>query len=274
MPTGWDYEIPGITRANGLPITVCDLSDGPNKGTIYINWSDQRNGSNDTDVWLSKSTDGGDTWTPPVRVNDDAPGKHQFFTWMAIDQVTGYLYFVFYDRRNYNDITTDVFLAMSKDGGVTFINRQISESPFVPNDGVFFGDYTNITAHNGIVRPIWTRLHNGELSIWTLLTNEQEIISSVEVNNVFNSLNPENFPNPSSDVVYVSYKLHTASIINLSVIDANGKTIHNVISHEQRGYGKYVEKIEPDKLNLPAGIYFLQLKIDEKVHTLRQVIID
>ena len=275
MPTGWDYEIPGITRANGLPVTVCDLSDGPNKGTIYINWSDQRNGSNDTDVWLSKSTDGGDTWTAPVRVNDDDAGKHQFFTWMVIDQVTGYLYFVFYDRRNYNDITTDVFLAMSKDGGETFINRLISESPFVPRDDIFFGDYTNITAHNGIVRPIWTRLHNGELSIWTHLTNEQEIISSVQDDNGSgNSLNLENFPNPSADAVYVSYKLHTLSIINLSVIDAYGKTMHNVINHEQRGYGKYVEKIEPQKLNLPSGIYFIQLMIDHKVHTLRQVIVD
>jgi hypothetical protein len=29
MPTGWDYSIPGISRANGLPITLCDLSGGP-----------------------------------------------------------------------------------------------------------------------------------------------------------------------------------------------------------------------------------------------------
>ncbi len=110
MPTGWDYEIPGIQRANGLPITKCDLSGGSHNGTIYINWSDQRNGSDDTDVWLAKSIDGGETWSEALRVNDDTAGRHQFFTWMDVDQVTGNLYFIFYDRRNYTDNRTDVYM--------------------------------------------------------------------------------------------------------------------------------------------------------------------
>ncbi|NOU46681.1 MAG: exo-alpha-sialidase, partial [Bacteroidales bacterium] len=83
---GWDMAIPGIYRSNGLPVTVCDLSNGPNRGTIYINYTDQINGENDTDVWLVKSTDGGETWTVPVRVNDDPPGKQQFLTWLTVDQ--------------------------------------------------------------------------------------------------------------------------------------------------------------------------------------------
>jgi len=29
MPGGWDMTIPGISRANGLPVTRCDLSTGP-----------------------------------------------------------------------------------------------------------------------------------------------------------------------------------------------------------------------------------------------------
>ena len=71
QPGGWDYNIPGIYRANGLPFTTCDLSNGPHHGTIYVNWSDQRNGENDTDIWLAKSKDGGNTWTPPVKVDND-----------------------------------------------------------------------------------------------------------------------------------------------------------------------------------------------------------
>jgi hypothetical protein len=141
---GWDYDIPGLNRANGFPFTVCDLSGGPNNGTIYINWSDQRNGPDDTDIWLVKSTDGGDSWSQPIRVNDDPPGRQQFLTCMTIDQVTGYLYFVFYDRRNYEpeSLSTDVYLACSKDGGQTFSNFKISEEPFVPMENYFFGDYT------------------------------------------------------------------------------------------------------------------------------------
>ncbi|KAA3662363.1 MAG: exo-alpha-sialidase, partial [Calditrichaeota bacterium] len=52
MPGGWAYSIPEIQRANGLPVTACDVSGGEHSGTIYINWSDQRNGEDDTDIWL------------------------------------------------------------------------------------------------------------------------------------------------------------------------------------------------------------------------------
>jgi hypothetical protein len=33
------------------------------------------------------------------------------------------------------------------------------------------GDYNNISAYNGMVRPIWTELHDGKLSVWTALLN-------------------------------------------------------------------------------------------------------
>ncbi|MBA3663834.1 MAG: exo-alpha-sialidase, partial [Bacteroidetes bacterium] len=113
FPGGWDYTINGLSRCNGLPFTYCDLSNAsPYKGTIYINWSDQVNGTSDGDIWLTKSTNGGSTWSAPFRVNDDAPGKQQFMSAMTIDQATGYLYILFYDRRNYASGTnTDVYMA-------------------------------------------------------------------------------------------------------------------------------------------------------------------
>jgi hypothetical protein len=169
QPGGWTFDIPGIFRANGLPITATDLSNGPNRGTIYVNWCDQRNGTNDTDVWIAQSTDGGNSWSAPTRVNNDGAGHQQFFTWLAVDPVTGYLYVVFYDRRNHRDDNTDVYLAYSKDGGKTFVNAKISQSPFLPTKTIFFGDYNHLSVYNGRVRPIWTRLQNGNLSVWTAL---------------------------------------------------------------------------------------------------------
>jgi hypothetical protein len=169
QPGGWTFEVPGISRCNGMPVLVCDLSNGPNRGTLYINWSDQRHGENDTDVFISKSTDGGKTWSKAHRVNDDKQKAHQFFNWMAIDQTNGYLYSVFYDRRAYTDNRTDVYVAVSRDGGKSFQNMKISETPFDPKKYVFFGDYNHISAHDGVVRPIWTRLENGVLSVWTAI---------------------------------------------------------------------------------------------------------
>lgn len=274
MPTGWDYAIPGIYRANGLPVTVCDLSDGPNKGTIYVNWTDQRNGSDDTDVWLSKSTDEGLSWTSPIRVNDDPEGKQQFFTWMTIDQTTGLLYFVFYDRRNHTDASTDVFMAISKDGGKTFVNRKISDAPFVPNENIFFGDYTNIVAHNNIVRPIWTRLDNAQLSILTDITPLEKIVTVEEFNDENNVENEiSNFPNPSGDLSYVSFKLKKSTVVSLEIKNLNGLVIKKIIDNEIRNYGSYIEPIDLKSFHLQDGTYLINLSLDGKIKTERQVVI-
>ena len=167
--SGWSFDIPGIGRCNGMPILDYDRSDGKYSGTLYIQWSDQRNGNDDTDIWIARSTDNGTNWSSPIRVNDDPAGKHQFFSWMDIDPYTGYIYVVFYDRRHYSDDQTDVYLAYSTDGAATFTNIKISESPFTPESGVFFGDYNDISAVNGIVRPIWTRQAGAMLSVHTAL---------------------------------------------------------------------------------------------------------
>ena len=39
---GWAIDIPGIYRCNGMPVTSCDISNSKYKGTIYVNWADQR----------------------------------------------------------------------------------------------------------------------------------------------------------------------------------------------------------------------------------------
>jgi Neuraminidase (sialidase) len=177
---GWDLTIPGMYRANGLPILQCDLSDGPNRGNLYLNWCDQKNGYNNTDVWLSVSEDGGNTWSEPRRVNQDTTKTHQFFTWMSVDQSNGNIYFVYYDRRSYDDNKTDVYLSVSRDGGITFTDHLISKEAFLPDQEIFFGDYLNIAAVNGTIRPIWPRMDDGKITLWVALIQEAELLKSNE----------------------------------------------------------------------------------------------
>jgi hypothetical protein len=169
IPGGFRYYVPGVYRTFGFPSMACDMSNSPYRGTLFISWADQRSGTDNTDVWISSSTDEGLTWAEPLKVNDDTGESHQFFSWLTIDPSTGYLYIVFYDRRNYTDDQTDVYIAISKDGGSTFVNERISESPFIPSTGTFMGDYTNVSTLNGVVRPAWTRLDTNKLSVWTAI---------------------------------------------------------------------------------------------------------
>ena len=275
QPGGWTFNIPGIYRSNGLPVTKCDLSGGPNNGTIYINWSDQRNGTDNTDVWLTKSTDSGNTWSVPVKVNNDLSHTHQFFTWMDIDQTNGNLYFVFYDRRNYTDNNTDVYLAISADGGNTFENIKISDSPFNPNPNVFFGDYTNISAHDNIIRPIWTRLDGGQLSIWTNITPLGQLLSAGDLTSNERNNKVKQYPNPiDSRINYISFKLHETSTIKLELFDQNGKLIKTIINDENMDYGKHIIPINTTKMNLASGSYYYKLYINNSIQTKKVIVLE
>src|SRR2546429_3260865 len=162
MPGGWDFSVEGLDRANGMPVTGVDLSNDPSKGVVYVNWIDARNG--DPDVFVASSRDGGETWSAPARATDDPVknGKEQFFTWMSVDPVDGSVNIVFYDRRDTPGATTGLTLARSVDGGRTFVTRKIDVKPFVPNDRIFFGDYSGISAYGGRVVPIFMHFNEGK----------------------------------------------------------------------------------------------------------------
>jgi hypothetical protein len=154
MPGGWDLPVPGLERHNGMPVTAVDVSAGSNRGSVYVNWIDERHG--DPDVFVAASRDGGATWSAPVRVHEDAKGAVQMFTWMAVDPVDGSLNLVFHDRRGQPGKTTGVTLARSIDGGKTFVNYNVPTTPFACCErSAFFGDYNGIDAYGGRVVAVF-----------------------------------------------------------------------------------------------------------------------
>ncbi len=174
LKAGWSFDIPGLDRANGFPILKVDRSNSIFNNTIYITYADQRD-KNNTDIFLIKSTDGGSSWSEAIQVNQDDSKRHQFGMWFDIDQSTGILYCMYYDRRYTQGNETDVFLAYSKDGGQTFKEKKINEKSFTPDSKKFFGDYNGLSVEQGIIRPIWTHYENGSFSIWTDLLNYKDL---------------------------------------------------------------------------------------------------
>lgn len=180
QPGGWDMKIPGHDRCNGMPVLMIDQSKSVYQNSLYMVWADQRNGENNTDVWFMRSTNFGDNWTTPIKLGEDKNNRHQYLPWMTVDQATGYIYTIFYDRGEYKDNQTDVCVAYSTNGGSSFKSVKISEAPFTPVDSTFFGDYNNIAAHKGIITPIWTRMDGGKTSVWTAIIKQADLIKAPE----------------------------------------------------------------------------------------------
>ncbi|MEO5674253.1 MAG: hypothetical protein ABIQ74_06375 [Chitinophagales bacterium] len=270
---GWDYNIPGLYRSNGMPVTKCDLSNSIYNGTIYINWSDQRNGADNTDVFIAKSIDGGNTWSTAVKVNDDNTETHQFMSWMDIDQADGMIWIVFYDRRNYSDKNTDVFLAYSADGGETFTNVKISESPFIPNAITFLGDYNNISAYGGKIAPIWTREDNLQTSVWTAQIEVTTLTEAMQTLLPSHFLLFQNTPNPFSETTSIGMAIPVSDFYTLTLFDMTGKKITDLILDEFLEQGHHKIVLAAKQLGLRNSAYYYSLRRGNETVTKKLIFI-
>ncbi len=157
--TGLPSPLPGGRfRTFTIPQIAAD-SQG-----VYLVFDDYRTG--DANVFLTKSTDGGMTWSSPNIVNDITTGQ-QFFP--TITSSAGTLSVAWYDSRfNVGStlLTLDLFYSESTDGGVTFapgvrvsslsFNPELINRTDAPNYSEdFMGDYIGIAASPTMVHPIW-----------------------------------------------------------------------------------------------------------------------
>ncbi len=146
--------LPGGFRIINLP----SVADDPLTGDLVVVWNDQLFGN--PDILSTRSADGGDTWSTPVRVNDDSGTDAQFFPWVTIDE-SGIVHVVWYDRRQ-DGFDIDVYYTTSLDGGVSYEpNIRVTAAgfaPVLPSEGgaaSFIGDYNAIAAADGRAYPFY-----------------------------------------------------------------------------------------------------------------------
>ena len=89
-------------RLYPCPHVAVDKSDGVNAGNIYVTWTAYGINNQDTDgldIYISSSSDGGNTWSTPIVVNDDTdPDAHQIYSSIEVTR-TGIVAISWYDRR-------------------------------------------------------------------------------------------------------------------------------------------------------------------------------
>jgi DNA-binding transcriptional regulator of glucitol operon len=163
--------IQGGFRNNEFPSLAIDLSQG-GSGPLYVAWNDGRfnrlpdafpPGLDATyqfgDVVASRSSDGGISWSSPVKVNGNknaaspsAPVDH-YLPGIAVDH-TGTVGVCWYDRRrDATNFNIDRECAHSRDGGLTWKNHRITKatfSPIIAEDQLinptYMGDYDTTAA--------------------------------------------------------------------------------------------------------------------------------
>lgn len=161
LSQGWRHTLKGKVRAEAYPVIKTDYSDGPNRGNVYVVWA----ADSIPNIYFSKSTDEGESWSVPKVIHEDTKGD-QFWTWLGVDPTNGDLAVMYLDSRNDPDnIMVECYVSYSSDGGETWKDRQISDVPSDirnnPFDGnTFAGDYSGLDFYDGVIFPSWVDMRN------------------------------------------------------------------------------------------------------------------
>jgi hypothetical protein len=169
---GETYEAPRDLIADmGMFCFSCSPRQHPIVGSaadptgkiVAITWTSRMPaGQGDDDVWLLYSKDGGDTWTQPIRVNDNKTASRQFESWVAVDNY-GRVHVAWTDYRDGGQ--NETYYARSADPTQGFEpNIQVTDGHGSGNTD-FLGDYKGIAVQGSDVLIVWqdTRRDVGDI---------------------------------------------------------------------------------------------------------------
>jgi BNR repeat-like domain len=140
-----------VRVGSGLPAIAVDR----NSGALYTTWQDARfTGGRYDGIALSKSTDGGLTWSVPQQVNQ-APDFQAFTPALAVAG-DGRVAVTYYDFRNDTAdagvLLTNRWQATSADGGGSWVETPVGatfdllKGPALAGGALFVGDYQGLAA--------------------------------------------------------------------------------------------------------------------------------
>jgi Neuraminidase (sialidase) len=153
-------DLPNPLPGSAFRVASYPVLDVGDDGTLHMVWSNWQSGSGD--IVYTQSSDGADTWSQPVKINQESVRSDQFFQW--IDASGDYVHVGFVDRQYTDDAILDHSYVVSADGGdtwsqterVTSASSRSNASQFGANcTGEFIGDYTGIVADGSTAHILW-----------------------------------------------------------------------------------------------------------------------
>ncbi|MEE9130220.1 MAG: sialidase family protein, partial [Phycisphaerales bacterium] len=148
---------------------------------MYMDTTNIVNGQRNVDLYFTKSTDQGTTWTTPVVINgDNDPPGDQFFPWIELDEADR-IHVVFLDSRHTvqnDDVINgmfDVYYTYSDDDGTTWNEFRLTPNSWNSADDAFdypfnlqfLGDYLGMAVAGNRVYPMYIDTTGGDPNIYT-----------------------------------------------------------------------------------------------------------
>ena len=255
-----------------------DRSTGPTAGWIYV-LASVITPADPLDVNFIRSTDGGATWSTPVRVNDDPTGTraYQWFGTLSVSP-DGRLDAVWNDTRGSADSThCALYYSFSTDGGTTWsANEQASP---VWNSSVGYpkqnkiGDYYQMVSDPGGADLAYAATFNNEQDVYYLrLTGPTTAVETAPTPRF--GMHPAQ-PNPFGSVMTARYEVPAGGAsIALEVIDCAGRRVATLASgfRSPGAYSATWTGTDVAGRAVAPGIYLLRYTTPERVETRKTVL--
>ncbi len=155
-----------------------DNSSGPTRGNVYMLCSVDPAGSDPLSVYLARSTDGGSTWSAPIKVNDEPVGVNAWQWFAALDVApTGRIDVIWLDTMNTGLVNrSELRYSSSGDAGATWapsvaVGPQFDSLIGWPTQNKI-GDYMDIESDRVGASVAYAGTMNGEQDVYFVRIND------------------------------------------------------------------------------------------------------
>jgi hypothetical protein len=231
---------------------------------------DNRNG--DPDIFVVSTNNGGQSWSNPLRVNNDAMGngKAQDMPWADYNE-TGDLLVTWRDRRNgsgtgFYQQPFETYAAISNNNATSFGNNLNLCTVLTPFDSALAqkgNDFLCCKLVSDTIYAAWADFRTGNMNVFFAKMVDSVATGIIRINTEEIELLQVS-PNPSNGDFSVSHVLNDANELKLLILDDLGKIVF------EKDHPARTEKINTSKFS--AGVYFVKLIAEEYSETKRIIL--